>query len=900
MHSDFSFFRDFPEPVFIMEPDGTILDANPEFAARFFIASNDVRGLNYYELLIVARLNPEAAARRKAQVDEVLRTGKHLFFEDESDGRFFRHSIYPVRSNEGNIIHLLIIIQDITGMKQAEHRTQKDNFIFKSLLDAISGAVFIMDDQGKLAGYNEYAINLFGNEKREIPGDNLHDIVDPGDRERIIAKFRNILLSGGDDGDELRMRLHGDAANLKWFSIRISRTVLADRTYLVIVCIDIHERKQAEEALGEHKRWLSLALEAAASGVWEWDITTDELRWSDEVWALYGLEKNIRKPSFQLWASFIHPDDRQMVINTAKMSARNNLTQSVEYRVVHPDGSIHWIMSSGKPMLDAEGRVIRYHGAVIDISRQKRTEDELFRSRTHLDFALEKCHIGWWEIDLEEFTVLRTLEHARIFGYDSLLTEWSFEKFIDHVMPEDRTRIESIITESIVNKSNYVFECRILRASGEMRWIWASGTIRLDSLGAATHVLGIVQDITERKQDEEEFLKLQNLFQQSQKMELVGQLAGGIAHDFNNALTAILGNTELLRYQVEESSPLIENIRDIEKSAEHSAELTRQLLTFARRQITAPSTIRLNEQIEKLLPMLRGLMGSNIKFVWKPGSDGLVVLIDPSQLDQIVVNFCINARDAIDENGIISIETGSANIDSTACAMGHPCRKPGGYVTIAVSDTGCGIDEKTLPHIFEPFFTTKEVGKGTGLGLSTVYGVLKQCHGYIDCRTAEGSGTTFTVYLPVPEELSGKNGAAGPASTDAHDVKTILLVEDEPGILKILKELLEEKGFCVLPAQDAGTAIDISSRFQGVIDLLVTDIVLPDINGVKLSDKLQVVRPELNTLFMSGYAQEIMSHYKILAEGINFIQKPFGIKNFLDIVSRMLYQHQKAASSPAG
>ena len=896
--SDFGLFRDFPEAVFIIDPTGTILEANRVFADQFFSDFHDIRGLNIYELISSVKGQPELAASRREQIGKALETGKQLFFEDHDNGRDLRHSIYPVRFSEGEITQLLVIVQDITTHNQTERQNHKDNLVFRALLDAIPGAVFILDDEGLLAGCNEYAFSIFGNDAREIKNNNLLSFIHRDEREKIRGKFLKTFDSRTDEITEARMCIHGDPNDTKWFSIHARRASLGGQAYLVIVAIDIDERKQVEEALFGYKRWLNLAMEAADSGVWEWNVVTDELVWSDEIWHLHGLGKCEYKPSFNQWVSTVLPDDRDNTVNAVRTSAQNMADLNIEYRVLRPDDSVHWILSSGKPIFDPEGKVTRYCGTAIDVSEQKQIENELLRSRLHLDFALEKCHIGWWELNLANNSILRTLEHDRIFGYESLSSEWSFEKFQEHIVAEDRARVSSLFADAIENRRDYAFESRIISATGEIRWIWTSGTIQFDSNGRASHLLGIVQDITERKREEEELEKLQIQIQQSQKMELVGQLAGGIAHDFNNALTAILGNTELLLSRVDASSPLVEQIKDIESSAERSASLTRQLLAFARRQAATPKTLTLNREIENLLPMLRGLIGGHIRFIWKPSEKELSVHIDPSQLDQIIVNFCINSRDAIGESGTITIETQPVHITAKECANGHPCQMPGDYVRISVSDTGCGIDAKSLPHVFEPFFTTKEVGKGTGLGLSTVYGVLKQNRGSIDCQTTPGKGTTFNVYLPLHDTMSEHQYENSRKRIRDEDSKTILLVEDEPSILKILSGLLEGKGFTVLSAQDALTAIRMADQFPDEIDLLVTDIVLPDMNGVRLSDQLQFRRPGLKTLFMSGYAQEMMLQYSKLAEGLNFIQKPFAIKSFMEIVSRMMNNCRKIEARP--
>jgi CheY-like chemotaxis protein len=372
-------------------------------------------------------------------------------------------------------------------------------------------------------------------------------------------------------------------------------------------------------------------------------------------------------------------------------------------------------------------------------------------------------------------------------------------------------------------------------------------------------------------------------------MEAIGQLAGGIAHDFNNALTAILGNADLLAKKVSPSFPFIENINDIRKSALRSASMTRQLLAFARKQMITPIVCPIDEEIGNLRPMIESLIGSHIHFLWHPGSNNACVLIDPSQIDQIVINLCINARDAISEHGTITIETKTITITAEECSTGNPCQISGEYVRITVCDSGCGIDPRALPHIYEPFYTTKEIGKGTGLGLSTVYGILKQNKGCIDCMTEPGQGTTFIVCLPVYHEFAEKRPNEPDDMSFRFSNETIMLVEDSSDILAILKGLLEEKGFRIVAARDAETALSLARHYPpGTIDLLVTDIMLPGINGIRLSEQIQTIQPGLKTLFMSGYSQETFPHQNNLDIEASFIQKPFSINSFLSYVSKML------------
>ncbi len=895
-NAEFVLFRDFPEPVFVMDPRGTILDRNNAFVCQLLNGVPESPNLNAYELL--ASGNPENALseRLRSLAGEVLRTGTHRALEGGLHGRRSSICLYPAPPDERGGRRLLGILRESSGTQRQTLAGTEGNTLFRELLDAVPQALFILDDEALLVGCNDYAFELFGNRNREIPDNDLAGLLHPDDRDRIVERLLEAMDSGRTEADEARLYLHGDRGLAKWFELRSRRKEISGQAYLVVAGVDIHDRKLACERAAVYGRWLNTAMEAADSGVWEWDVETSGLAWSDRIWSLYGLEFGCgTTPTFDLWTGTIHPDDREMAVTALRNAARQRASINIEYRILRPDGTIRWIMACGKPVTDGCGEALRYGGTAIDITEQKQIESELHRSRAHLDFALEKSHIGWWEMNLFDHSVLRTMEIARIFGYDSLLSGWSFEQFLGHVAPEERPRIRELVFSSIEKRRDYAFECRIIGANSDTRWIWSSGTLRFDSDGSATHLLGIVQDITERKRGDAEHEQLQAHFQQSQKMELVGQLAGGIAHDFNNALTAILGNIELLKRKLDRSTPLAGHINDIEKSAERSANLTRQLLAFARKETALPKELFLNQEVEKLLPMLRGLIGNHIRFVWKPNAQEQRILIDPSQLDQVIVNLCINSRDAIGHSGVITIETGIEQVASSDCATGHTCLVPGVYVRIMVSDTGSGIDPKTLPHIFEPFFTTKEIGKGTGLGLSTVYGVLKQNRGFIECRTELQRGTTFAVYLPRHDAPSGSSREAVPDDSPTHAAGgAILLVEDEPAILTMLGDLLKYRGFTVLSTQDAQSALDMAAHHPDGIELLITDIVLPDMNGVWLSNRLQEEHPNLKTLFMSGYAPDLAAYGDKLDEGINFIQKPFSISAFMSMVGQMLPRHLEA------
>jgi PAS domain S-box-containing protein len=407
-----------------------------------------------------------------------------------------------------------------------------------------------------------------------------------------------------------------------------------------------------------------------------------------------------------------------------------------------------------------------------------------------------------------------------------------------------------------------------------------TGHVVKDEHGAPECFAATAIDLSERKE-------LESQLQQAQKMESVGRLAGGVAHDFNNMLGVILGHTDLALMRVDPASPLQTDLMAIRKAAEHSADLTRQLLTFARKQTTAPKVLDLNEAVEGMLEMLRRLIGEDIDLVWLPDKNLWPVKVDPSQIDQILANLCINARDAITGVGKLTIETGSTAFDEAYCA-GHPGFVPGEYVLLAVSDNGSGMDKETQEKLFEPFYTTKAMGKGTGLGLATVYGIVKQNNGFINVYSEPGHGTTFKIYLPWHVGKAERRKTIDSIKAISRGHETVLLVEDEPGILAITTTILEHQGYTVLAASTPGEAIRLAHDHPGEIHLLITDVVMPEMNGRKLAERLMPLHSTLKLLFMSGYTANVIAPQGVLDEGVHFIQKPFSMKDFATKVREVL------------
>ena len=390
--------------------------------------------------------------------------------------------------------------------------------------------------------------------------------------------------------------------------------------------------------------------------------------------------------------------------------------------------------------------------------------------------------------------------------------------------------------------------------------------LRLPGEEAVT-MLGVATEITERKLLEEQLL-------QSQKMEAVGQLAGGVAHDFNNILTAIVGYSDLLAAELGDNAQQREDIEEIRKAARRAAALTRQLLSFSRKQVLEPRIVDVNGVVLNLDKMLRSLMSENIELETQLAEDLDAARVDPNQLEQVIMNLAINARDAMPDGGTVTIETANATLGEDYAAK-HVSVIPGDYVMLAVTDTGCGMTEATKARIFEPFFTTKPAGRGTGLGLSTVYGIVKQSGGNIWLYSEPNKGTTFKIYLPAVDALPEDIGKAAPVEAERQGSGTVLVVEDDEQLRRLTHRALAAQGYEVLEADRGRSALDAARRHEGPIDLLVTDLVMPDTNGPKLAETLRAARPGLRVLFMSGYPDGAIVHHGMLEAGVAYLAKPF-------------------------
>jgi PAS domain S-box-containing protein len=513
-------------------------------------------------------------------------------------------------------------------------------------------------------------------------------------------------------------------------------------------------------------------------------------------------------------------------------------------------------------------RLVRLGPALLEALERARARDALHRQERLLRQIIDANPSLIFVKDWNGRFVLVNQATAEVYGttVNALVgkTDADFNPKADevaHFLRDDREVMSSgrpkIVAEEPVTNP----------ATRETRWFQTIKVPLPTSEAGATTLLGVATEITERKRLEEQLL-------QSQKMEAVGQLAGGVAHDFNNILTAIVGYADLLAPELAGNERQLEDLEEIRKAARRAAALTRQLLAFSRKQVLEPRIIDVNGVVMNLDKMLRSLMAENIVLKTDLADNLAAARADPNQIEQVIMNLAINARDAMADGGTVTIETRNATLDDAYAAQ-HVSVIPGEYVMLAVSDTGCGMDEQTKSRIFEPFFTTKPVGRGTGLGLSTVYGIVKQTGGNIWLYSEPGKGTTFKIYLPAIAALPEDIGKVAPVEAVQHGGGTVLLVEDDEQLRRLTHRALAAQGYTVMEADRGGTALDIARRYKGQIDLLLTDVIMPDTNGRKLADTIQAARPGVRVLYMSGYPDGAIASHGMLEPGVAYLAKPF-------------------------
>jgi PAS domain S-box-containing protein len=768
----------------------------------------------------------------------------------------------------------LLRVRDVLEVRTRELRESEEKH--RILLERSSDPIFSFTPEGRYTYVNPAFAEGVGKQVEDIIGKSIWDVFPKEEAYKRFASLSQVVRTGEEEVVEVRVpRADGDRYHMTTI------TPITDAAGKVVSAIcsskDITGRRRAEEALRESHQRLELALDGGELGMWDWNLQTDAVTYSDRWAQMLEYRPDEVEPSVDFFKRHVHPEDLPAVLDrlTGHIEGRMRVYAS-EHRLRTKSGRLFWAMDHGRIVeRDKDGRPVRVAGTIADITERKRAEEALYKSEDRFKAMVENAFEGTAVISKEGVVLYATpaVEQIAGLGTDELIGT----RFLDRVHPDDMHQVVQNMARLVGKPGSAVASTyRIEFPDGSYHHVESTSTNLVDRPSVGGIVVNF-RDITERKRAEEEKAGLEAQLQQAQRMELVGRLAGGVAHDFNNMLGVILGHAEVALGRVGPDQPVRGHLAEIHKAAKRSANLTRQLLAFARKQTIAPKVLDLNETVEGMLKMLRRLIGEDIDLRWQPEAGLWPVRVDPSQIDQILANLCANARDAIADVGKVTIETGSCALDEGYCAA-HAGFVPGEYVRLAVSDDGCGMDKETLAHVFEPFFTTKGVGMGTGLGLPTVYGIVKQNNGFINVYSEPGQGTTFSIYLPRHAGKAEQARTEDAGEPLVRGQETILLVEDERAILEMTTEMLELHGYVVLAAGTPGEAIRMAREHAGEIHLLMTDVVMPEMNGRDLAKNLLSIYPHLKRLFTSGYTANLIAHRGVLDDGVHFLQKPFSMK----------------------
>jgi two-component system cell cycle sensor histidine kinase/response regulator CckA len=822
-------------------------------------------GMRSEDLLPPARAVQWPPMYERALSDGAFRV-EHLLL----DGRTLELSFNPIRQ-DGRTTGVSVFGKDITERKVAERTLREAESKYRNIYEGAIEGIYRTSIGGSALGANPALAKLLGYDSVE---QYLTEMTDSGHQEWLDPDGRARYLHLLEQRDVIR----GHECQLKrrdgtqiWVSLNSRRVCGEDGRVLYIEGFveDIAARKTAEkERRQSDKRYKSL-FDSMNEGV-----ALHKLLHSNRTPQNYILLEVNRR-----YEEILGVKREQVVDKLATevygtqdapyLTEYASVVQTgtpVQFETYFPPMDKRFIISVA-PMGDDLFATIFF-----DITEQRKAED-LYK------LLSENAADVIWLWDLTEgrcVYVSPSVQHLRGFTPEELLAQ-----SMDDAIPSDTYRMVVAETQNRVAAVESGDEGARIRTN-EVAFLRKDGTtvdtetvtkLLSDESGTVRHVLGISRDITERKSAQEEKAKLENDLRHAQKLESVGRLAGGVAHDFNNLLTVINGYSDLVLKRLKAPDPMRSYVEEIKKAGERAASLTKQLLAFSRKQIIEPVMLDLNTTIRDSVPMLQRLIGKDIALETHLGNSLGQVMADPDQVHQVLMNLLGNARDAMPEGGKLEITTRNVDLDEDSAAS-HPEASAGRHILMTVTDSGRGMDEATCQHVFEPFFTTKESSKGTGLGLATVYGIVKQSDGWIDVRSEVGVGTSFMVYLPRMDgrPLVEENGIV--AATEGGG-ETILLVEDQEAVRSLAKATLRQHGFQVIDASDGQEAIAVAERYCGEIHLLLTDVVMPGMNGKELSERLKVSRPGLKVLFVSGYTASVISHGGVIDHGIAYMPKPF-------------------------
>jgi len=766
---------------------------------------------------------------------------------------------------------------DITDRNRIQEELKESEERFINLFERAPIGYQSLDKNGVFIEVNEASLSTIGYTREQVIGRKFIDFVASEYVEEFIERFKFLMMAG-----KVYFELEMTHSNGQKLTISFEGKIgyKKDKRFDKVHCIlqDITNRKAVETALYENEKKYRKLLEFAPDAFFQGDSKGNFITVNDKAVEITGYpkEKLLAMNMSDLFSPTVI-SDKPLRYDLLK----NDTVLKNEREIRKQNGEFLCVEMSSRKMPDGT-----YQCFMRDLTERRHAEDELRKISQMQSLILNNSTVG---IAFVHNRIIEWLNPrmCELFRYEMDEMKGAPTRIL-YPNEESYRRMNTDVYSRFNENKTVPIEIEMVRSDGSLFWCRLEGSV-LDTSKPHNGSIWIWEDITERKQAESEREKLQQQLAQSQKLESIGRLAGGVAHDYNNMLGVIIGYSELALDKITSSDEVHSDLKEILNAAKRSANITKQLLAFARKQTISPEVIDLNATVDGMLKMVRYLIGEDVKLIWHPEQGLWKVRMDPSQVDQILANLCVNARDAIKGIGTIAIETSRISFSESDCAE-HPYLRPGEFVLMTVSDDGCGMEKETISHIFEPFFTTKKMGQGTGLGLATVYGIVKQNNGMINVDSEPGNGTAFRIYIPRHRENGKDEGDERVSEPDTPVSKgeTILVVEDEPALLEMVKIMLEAFGYHIIGASDGMEALGIAEKFDGTIDLLITDVIMPEMNGKDLSDRLLIFYPGLKLLFISGYTAQVIEQRGELDQGVQFLQKPFSSKQLASCVRTIL------------
>ena len=846
-----------PGLVWVSDDRGTFTFVNPRWEDYTGSSLDQLNALGWEAFIHPDDAEPSAPAGASAK-DREQPFEMELRYR-RADGAFcwLLTRVAPLFSSSGLDAWLVTGI-DIEDQKRAHEALRKREQELGDFIENAAIPIHWVGPDGTILRVNQAELDLLGYQRDEYLGRNIADFhVSRPVIDDILAR-----LTRGEVLQDYPAQLR--AKNGSIVEVLIDSSVYFQSGEFVHTrCFtrDVSRQREAEHATQRLAAIVASSADAIIGKTVDGVVTS----WNAAAEQMfgYGAEEMVGGSIFKLIPDHLHHEERDL-LHRIRQGERVGFAEAERIR---KDGGRIYVAVSVSPIRNAQGEVIGASSIKRDVTERRQAQQALAQSQERLELALRSARMGTWQWNLETGAVSWDEGMNQLFGVALNQQVTRFDQVLERVAEEDRDSVQRDIQRTLDDGGSLSSEFRAILPNGKIRWLSGTGRLMRDSTGAPLYMTGVCLDVTDRRLMEERL-------QQAQRMDSVGQLAGGIAHEANNMMSVVLGCADYVLQRTDLPEQVRQDVDQIWRAAKRTAGITQQLLAFSRRQMLQPQVLDLNATVRELEPILNRALGETraVRMHLAPALG--LIRADPGQLEQVLVNLTLNARDAMDEGGRLTIETMNVALDPAyVAAKPVETLEPGEYAALVVTDTGHGMDRATLSRIFEPFFTTKAVGQGTGLGLSTVYGIVKQSGGFIWAYSEPGLGTTFKLYFPIVEAGASTDDPEQPAPAGRPE-EVVLVAEDEPMVRSIMARTLKGCGYGVLEAADGNEAIRLLEREEGKINLIVADVVMPDMGGREMADVVAQRWPDIPVLFTSGYTGLDVMRRGLLQEGSEFLQKP--------------------------